>query len=71
MAANTFYVQNLNEYLEQLLANYDTEPLRDVVQNIMDEPNPEQAKERLLRPLRPSKYKPKPMAPSRKKRERK
>ena len=48
----------MDEYIEQLLAEMPDEPLRDVVKNIMDEPIPQEVRERLLKPLFPRKYPP-------------
>ena len=42
-------------------------PLREVVQNILDEPVPQRVKERLSKPLLPGKHK--PITPPRKKKE--
>ena len=58
-----------DEYLDQLLAEIPDSPLRGVVQNILDEPIPEAAKEHLLKPLIPRTYRLSP--PPRKATERK
>ena len=63
------------QYLMQLLAEKApaaenapaAAPLREVVQNILDEPVPQRVKERLLKPLLPGKNK--PITPPRKKKE--
>ena len=59
----------MDEYIEQLLAEIPDPTLHDVVKNILDEPIPEAVKERLLKPLKPGKYRPSP--PPRKLKERK
>ena len=61
----------MDEYIEQLLAELypDNPTLHDVVQNILDQPIPDSAKARLLKPLQPGKYRPSP--PPRKAKERK
>ena len=48
------------QYIMQLLAEnaLAAEPLREVVQNILDEPVPQRVKERLSKPLLPGKNKP-------------
>ena len=56
----------MDEYIEQLLAEMPDSTLHDVVKNILDEPIPEAAKRRLLKPLKPRKYRPSP-PPRRKK----
>ena len=50
----------MDEYLEQLLAEMPDSAIRNVIQNILDEPIPEVVKRRLLKPLKPSKYRPIP-----------
>ena len=57
------------QYIMQLLAENAPAagPLREVFQNILDEPVPQRVKERLLKPLLPGKNK--PITPSRKKKE--
>ena len=57
------------QYIMQLLAENTPAagPLREVVQNILDEPVPQRVKERLSRPLFPGKNK--PITPPRKKKE--
>ena len=57
------------QYIMQLLAENAPEagPLREVVQNILDEPIPQRVKERLSKPLLPGKNK--PITPPRKKKE--
>ena len=49
------------QYLKQLLAETTpaSGPIRGVVQNILEEPIPEEVKERLLRPLRLQSFRPK------------
>ena len=59
----------MDEYIEQLLAEMPDSALHDVVQNILDEPIPEAVKRRLLKPLKPRKYRPIP--PPRRAKERK
>ena len=46
----------MDEYIEQLLAEMPDSAIRNVIQNILDEPIPEAVKRRLLKPLQPSKY---------------
>ena len=61
--------QEMDEYVSQLLAEMQIpDPVQKVVRNILDESIPEAVKERLLRPLLPSKYR--PTAPPRAKKER-
>ena len=57
------------QYMMQLLAENApaARPLREVVQNILDEPVPQRVKERLSKPLLPGKNK--PITPPRKKKE--
>ena len=57
------------QYITQLLAENAPAagPLREVVQNILDEPVPQRVKERLSKPLLPGKNK--PITPPRKKKE--
>ena len=57
------------QYIMQLLAENAPEagPLREVVQNILDEPIPQRVKEQLSKPLLPEKNK--PITPPRKKKE--
>ena len=50
----------MDEYIEQLLAEMPDSAIRNVIQNILDEPIPEAVKRRLLKPLQPSKYRPIP-----------
>ena len=50
----------MDEYLEQLLAEMPDSAFHDVVKNILDEPIPEVVKRRLLKPLKPQKYRPIP-----------
>ena len=50
----------MDEYLEQLLAEMPDLAFHDVVKNILDEPIPEVVKRRLLKPLKPQKYRPIP-----------
>ena len=50
----------MDEYIEQLLAEMPDSTLRNVIQNILDEPIPEAVKRRLLKPLQPRKYRPIP-----------
>ena len=60
----------MDEYIKQLLAElYPDNPTLPDVQNILDEPIPDSAKARLLKPLQPGKYRRSP--PSRKAKERK
>ncbi len=61
----------MDEYIEQLLTEMpdNQSTLHDVVKNILDEPIPEAAKKRLLKPLQSRKYRPSP--PPRNKKERK
>ena len=54
----------MDEYIEQLLAEMPESTLQ--ARNILDEPIPEAAKGRLLKPLKPRKYRPSP-PPRRKK----
>ena len=51
-----------DEYIKQLLVELypDNPTLHEVVQNILDEPIPDSAKARLLKPLQPGKYRPSP-----------
>ena len=58
----------MDEYIDQLLAEMPEKnsALHAVVQNILDEPIPHSVKGRLLKPLRPEKYRPSP-APRKKK----
>jgi len=60
---------SMDEYIDQLLAELPVNrTLRTVVQNILDEPIPEAAKKRLLKPLlpRPMPLPPHPVPPTRK-----
>ncbi|KAK3753831.1 hypothetical protein RRG08_006222 [Elysia crispata] len=50
----------MDEYLEQLLAEMPDSAFHDVLKNILDEPIPEVVKRRLLKPLKPQKYRPIP-----------
>ena len=50
----------MDEYIEQLLAEMPDSAFHDVVKNILDEPIPEVVKRRLLKPLKPQKYRPIP-----------
>ena len=50
----------MDEYIEQLLAEMPDSALRNVIQNILDEPIPEAVKRRLLKPLQPREYRPIP-----------
>ena len=51
----------MDEYIDQLLAEMQTtEPVQNVVHNILDEPISEAVKEHLLKPLLPRKYRPLP-----------
>ena len=59
----------MDKYIEQILAEMPDSALHDVVRNILDEPIPEVVKRRLLRPLKPRKYRPIP--PPRRAKERK
>ena len=61
----------MDEYIEQILAEMPDSALRDVIQNILDEPIPEAVKRRLLRPLHPRKYRPIPLPRRAKERKRK
>ena len=61
----------MDEYIEQLLAEIPDPTLHDVVKNILDEPIPEAVKERLLKPLKPGKYRPSPPPQKLKERKRK
>ena len=61
----------IDEYIEQLLAKTSDMTLHDVVKNILDEPIPEAVKERLLKPLKPGKYRPFPRPRKLKERKRK
>jgi len=50
------------QYLEQFLA--EKEPaVRKIVQNVLDEPIPQEAEKRLQKPLPPKPYQPKPYQP--------
>src|SRR5688572_11966941 len=54
----------MDDYIEELLAEFDGPPaLRNIIQNILDEPIPEATKRRLLKPLLP-----RPVPPVRKQR---
>ena len=57
--------QHLREWLAENVPAVG--PLREVVQNILDEPVPQRVKERLSEPLLPGEYK--PVVPPRKKKE--
>ena len=59
----------MDEYIEQLLAEMSDPTLHDVVKNILDEPINEAVKKRLLKPLKPGRYR--PSNPPRKLKERK
>ena len=51
----------IDDYIDQLLADMQApEALQNVVQNILDDPIPEEVKKRLLKPLLPGKYRPLP-----------
>ena len=50
----------MDEYLKQLLAEMPDSAFHDVVKNILDETIPEVVKRRLLKPLKPQKYRPIP-----------
>ena len=50
----------MDEYIEQLLAEMPDSAIRNVIQNILDEPIPEAVKRRLLKPLQPQKCRPIP-----------
>ena len=50
----------MDEYIEQLLAEMPDSVIRNVIQNILDEPILEAVKRRLLKPLKPQKYRPIP-----------
>ena len=61
----------MDEYIEQLLAEMPDSAIRNVIQNILDEPIPEAVKRRLLKPLQPSIYLYRPIPPPRKAKARK
>ena len=50
----------MDENIEQILAEMPDSAIRNVIQNILDEPIPEAVKRRLLKPLQPRKYRPIP-----------
>jgi hypothetical protein len=50
--------EQTNEYINELLAEFDVDPVpMDVVKNMLDDPIPEAVKARLLKPLLPSAFK--------------